>query len=282
MVQVDVFWSYAFGAGFAFAATRQLVAQASGDTCEACGEKRSWYDSTYFISTVLYLAVLFAPSGVCLLWAFPSWETMHAGDRNLPAWLVTLFAVTNVTQGMLGYWVVRKLVLAGKRFYGFLQIILGYFLMFFILVHGWDGTGYKRFFSATKADFLDWKLSNIPLWLVSNVAVTLYLMGLVLIPVLLFILTKWVKQGHRMDDVDKEAAAATSGFDLAKMFLITILGYSLGMAIAASLLIHLLGWIIGFAVFLVAGHFLLLRKGGPLYRMALRILCPKGQLDKQV
>ena len=261
MVQVDVFWTYALGAGFAVAASDML----SKDRQE---KNDPWYASPYFTATLLYLAVLFAPSGVCLLWAFPSWETMHVGDRNLPAWLVTLFAATNITQGVLGYWVARRLILAGKRYLAFLQIVFGYFMMFFILVHGWDGTGYQRFFSATKADVLNWKLANLPSWFVSDVALTLYLFGIVLIPVLLWAMGTWIVKGAQQS---KRAADAQPG-QVVRTVLQVIFIASVGLAVAASLLVHLLGWVVGLLIFAGAAYFLALRRGAWLHRLAGKML----------
>src|SRR5215212_10227092 len=101
MVQVDVFWSYAIGAGFAVAATRQIARSAA--TSRSTPDRWQRLNSPYWVATVLYCALLFAPSGVYLLWAFPDWETMQVAHNHtsLPAWLVTIFAITNVTQGML-------------------------------------------------------------------------------------------------------------------------------------------------------------------------------------
>jgi hypothetical protein len=75
MVQVDVFWTYALGASFAASAGRQLK--------EEAGDGKPTFQSYYFVRTLLFLSILFVPSGVCLLWVVPGWETMFAGDRNL-------------------------------------------------------------------------------------------------------------------------------------------------------------------------------------------------------
>ena len=53
----------------------------------------------------------------------------------------------------MGYWVTAELIRAGRRYAAFLQVGLGYFEMLFILVHGWDGRGYQRFFSKDQAVF---------------------------------------------------------------------------------------------------------------------------------
>jgi hypothetical protein len=269
MVQVDVFWSYAFGAGFAFAASRQI------ETARAAA-KPSLIENRYFTAALLYIGVLFAPSGISLLWAFPSWETMHVGDRDLPTWLVTLFAVTNVTQCVLGFWIVTRLVAAGRRYLAFLQMPLGYLGMFFILVHGWDGTGYRRFFSATAADFAEWRFTQVFAWLVSDVALTLYLMGVFLVPPLLYLLGNWTLAGYSLGDADRERAATTTRMRVAMLYVRTIFVGGLLPAIVASLLIHLLGWLLGAAAFALIAYAFLYRKGAWLYRLADAILLPQG------
>jgi hypothetical protein len=262
MVQVDIFWSYALGAGMAMAAARQIEKEPEAP-------KGGWFNCPYFTYALLYLAVLFAPSGVCLLWAFPSWETMHVGDRNLPAWLVTGFAVTNITQGILGFWITYRLIRAGKRFAGALQVVLGYFLMFFILVHGWDGAGYRRFFSATKADFLAWQPSNVLHWFQSNVAIALYLMGIVLIPVLMGLMSRWLVEGAKEDPECSQSNLCH--ITAVRRILTLIFGAGLGTAIIASLFIHLLGWIFGTAIFFVLAYLILLRPKGLLSKFVDRI-----------
>ncbi len=89
MVQVDVFWSFALGAGFAAAAARQLK------------DDDKPFESVYFIKTLLFMSLIFVPSGVILLWGFPEWETMQVGSyKTIPAWLAGLFVLTNVSQGI--------------------------------------------------------------------------------------------------------------------------------------------------------------------------------------
>ncbi len=269
MVQVDVFWTYAIGAGFAVAASRQIEKEPEED-------KGAWYKSPYFAANLLFLSVLFAPSGVCLLWAFPSWETMHVGDRNMPAWFVTLFASTNITQGVLGYWVAHKLIRAGSRYLALLQMLLGYFLLFFILVHGWDGTGYQRFFSATKVDFANWDITNAMHWLVSDVALTLYLFGIIMIPLMLYLMTSWLRSGAGRTGAESVQDEAPEMWVNAKLILFIILGGALVMAITASLLVHLVGWWIALAVFSALAYVAALRKGGYVHRWAMKLLSARG------
>lgn len=303
MVQVDVFWSYGIGSTFAVAASRQLLtaharaprrAAASGVGAfnrvgggRAGGAPRDGgaFDSKFFLRTVLYLALLFAPSGIWLLWAFPSWETMHAGGRDLPAWLVAAFAITNVTQGILGFWVAHRLIVRGRTYAAYLNIVLAYFAMFFVLVHGWDGTGYQRFFSATREDFLGWGRTPIASWFTSDVALTLYGMGVFLVPVMLGWVSAWIRDGYAYADPVREAGLrAPRPAALSLAFLAVVFGAGLGSAILASVLIHQLGWLLGAGIFAAAAWWLTTGEHAPcraLYRRlflagAPRPVVPRG------
>jgi hypothetical protein len=254
MVQVDVFWSYGLGATFAVASSRQLL--------ERRRRAVSRWTDPYLMRTLLFLALVFAPSGLYLVWAFPSWETMHVGDRDMPAWLIATFAVTNVTQGLLGFWVVERLLGAGRTYLAYLQIVLAYVGMFFILVHGWDGKGYERFFSATHADFVNWNGDWTP-WLTSDVALTLLGMGVVLVPLLLWAAVAWQREGYALAPTGarRPGPATIAGLTLA-----TVFAAALGLAVAASLLIHALGPAPGIPAALALGALALL-PGGPVHRL---------------
>jgi len=253
VVEVDVFWAYGLGAGFAAAATHQIaLAKDRPFGVEHSGWQR-YVSSPYFTVTVLYCALLFAPSGAYLLWAFPDWETMQVAHNHtsLPAWLVTLFAMTNVSQGILGYWVTAKLIRAGRRYAAFLQVGVGYFGMFFILVHGWDGRGYQRFFSANRAVFESWPhnpsfgdaLSRAGQWLTSPVALTLAGMSVIVVA-LLWIMSAWLREGYRTAGLPHAPGPAA----IVGAFLGFVFVAALGSAILSSILIHLLGWWIGVPV----------------------------------
>ncbi|EMK00035.1 hypothetical protein [Leptospira sp. B5-022] len=254
MVQVDVFWAYGLGAGYAMAAARQIKKLQEGESTVGSipsvtkeEEKVPFWKNTYFIFNLLYLGLLFAPSGLYLVWQFTSWETMHAGDKTIPGWLVALFGLTNISQGILGFWVVWKLLEAGKNFLAYLQVPAGYFGMFFILVHGWDGTGYKRFFSESVEQFqTNWTWGTAINWLTSDVAITLYAMGVILIPVLIVSLLRiekegWVLGGSGEFSVRKSPSGLTSTI----AFLATVFVGALGFAIISSVILHQLGWILG-------------------------------------
>lgn len=144
MVQVDVFWSYGLSAGLAYAGSKQLV------------KEKSWWDNRVFTLTLIWSALFFAPSGLYLLWTNPGWETMFVARNHasIPPWLVTLFGFTNITQGILGFYVTTWYLKKKKKAWALAQPIWSHLAMFFILIVGWDGTGYERFFYAGTGE--DW------------------------------------------------------------------------------------------------------------------------------
>src|SRR4051812_31150524 len=126
MVQVDVFWAYGWGASLAAAAGRPLA------------KSERPFASSYYVSTVLFLALCWAPTGMLLLLRHPSWETMQAAPQlqSLSEWLILAFGITNITQGMLGFWIGQRLLRQGKDYLAHLNWLAGYFGMFFILLYG--------------------------------------------------------------------------------------------------------------------------------------------------
>jgi hypothetical protein len=184
MVQVDVFWSYGLAAGLAVAAKHQLKREAEP------------FNNKHFTAIVLWTALVFAPSGMYLLWAFPYWETMFVARtyEDIPPWLVTAFAATNVTQAVLGYWVTWKLLRAGKDFAAMMQPIWSHAAMLFILFVGWDGSGFKRFSYAGNGD--EWARGvEYPwtAWFSSPVFYALLGMAVVFIPTYFGLVWKWSK-----------------------------------------------------------------------------------------
>ena len=275
MVQVDVFWAYGIGASFAVAAARQIKKKKEKDgAAPSDNETKGPFYTPYFMTTLLYLSLLFAPSGAYLLWAFTSWETMHVGDKNLPAWLVSLFTMTNVTQGILGFYVAYALIQRDKIYRAYLHFLGAYFFMFFILVHGWDGTGYQRFFSETRADFLNWKTENIRHWLTCPVALTLDAMGILIIPGIVLPASRWLMDGYREEN---GGAMNVARWKLGLRFLAPIFFGSLFSAIAASLFIHKLGWLLGCALFAVVVYFAGIRRGGLFYFFYRRLMLPEDE-----
>lgn len=249
MVQVDVCWSYGIGAGLGLASAHRARAK---ETIAAAVTTNEGFH------TLLFLALVFAPSGFVLLWSFPSWETMHVGTHAMPGWLVALFGITNITQGLLGFVAARFLAARGHAYAAYLQWVGGYFGMFFILVHGWDGTGYQRFFSPTRADLDGWTWATARTWLTSDVAITLALMGVVLVPWLVGLSAAWLREGH----------GAKGG----RAIRLSILGLLLlavpALAITLSVSIRQLGALPGTAAWLAAAWLIAFRKNGLLHRHA--------------
>jgi hypothetical protein len=274
MVEVDVFWSYALGSGFALASFRQLRAMRAA--CGADGESfdikdmldikkiikeieggnSPAFNNEFFLKNLLFLSLLFVPSGSNLLWSNPNWETMQVGSyETIPGWLVSGFTITNVTQGILGYWVTYNLMMKGKYEKAAWQTLLSYLGFWFILVNGWDKTGYKRFFSKNREAFDDWKWTNVFGWVGSDVVRILLAYGAVFIPLMLYWVSKWLVEGYEMEGIVSFEEAPDQGAKLMEMgktsglLLGAIFGGTLGGAITAHLLIRRFGWVKGLLLF---------------------------------
>ena len=174
MVQVDVFWSYGLASGLALASGRELKRR----------ETPFWVNRG-FVATLIWISTVFAPSGLYLLWAFPGWETMFVArtHTDIPAWLAMLFAATNITQGILGYAVTTNLLRAGRDRAAKWQPVWSHLAMLFILVVGWDGTGWRRFTYSGTGD--DWHTGVELPWtgfFSSQVFITLLGMSVVFVP----------------------------------------------------------------------------------------------------
>lgn len=273
MIEVDFFWAYGIGATFAFAAARQIHK-----------EECKWYESKYFTFTVFYLACFFAPSGIYLLWNHVSWETMQVWNAHsdIPALLVVIFAVTNVTDGILAYYICHKCIKKGNYLGAGMQVLIGYFIMFFILSHGWDGTGFSRFFY--DRDMYPgspaWEVGSgdALVFLTSSVGITLYTMGVLILPPMFYFFYKWLSEGIREDEsiLDEKipSFAKTSVLMLASVFVV-----ALGFAVVAKFVcdfftlitggpqiingypFSILGMAIGLPVLLIPSYFFVMRRG---------------------
>lgn len=320
MVQVDVFWSYGIGAGFALAAFRQLrklkvenevrrwklgwAKQGLGEMAIEPAEAgpqmsyqnhvefrrlmqdlksngikpgkislkdvrvlrklaKAWLDENsdafnneYFLKNLLFLSLLFVPSGAVLLWSNPSWETMQVGKYDtIPQWLVGIFTTTNVTQGILGFYNTYKAMMKGKYYQATMHTTLAYLGFFFILANGWDNKGYQRFFSKNREAFDDWSWSNIFGWARSDVAAILGFYGLTFMPLMIYWVGKWMAEGYKIDESALYEVAVQEDVSDIEIAATGVLGsggvmaMSLGGAIMATALIRKLGWPIGFATF---------------------------------
>jgi hypothetical protein len=199
--------------------------------------------------------------------------------KDIPAWLVTLFAVTNVTQGILGYWITVKL-LKKKNYYGaHANWMWSWILFWFILVCGWDCTGYQRF-------LYDMSMFNGELWspgkhmgvgfLLSNVWLTLVIMAVFFGPMLIHGFIKFTRDGAKMDPSIKPNEVPNAITILAVYFGAQWV-VCLGLAIVAALMVMglrnvtgstLLGYLVGVPLFIILAQLLLFRRGMPMQKIA--------------
>lgn len=270
MVQVDIIWGYAFGAGFAACASRQL------------GKQETPFNNKWYTFTLLFLSIFFAPSGLYLLWQFVQWETMQVATTftDLPAWLVCGFAVTNVTQGILGYWVSYKFIKKKNYYAAHANWMWAWILFWFVLVCGWDCTGYQRFlYDASVHNGVLWTKGThmgIEFFYKSNVWWTLVVMACFFAPMLIYAVMNFIIKGAKEDKT-----LSTDQVPNPIVLLIFSFGAQwvvcLGLAILAALLVMalrdftgsiLLGYLIGVPVFIVLAQLLLFRRGMPMQWIA--------------
>lgn len=307
MVQVDVFWGYGWGASLAAAAGRPL---ARSDRPLQSGS---------FVATLIFLSLFWAPTGMLLLLRHPSWETMQVAPDFLAMseWLILGFGITNVTQGMLGFWVGQRLLARGQNYAAQLNWIAGYFGMFFILLYGWDGLGYDRFLY--DRDLLPGSPAWTPgaatvqgggvlpaLWtfLQSGVATTLYIDGAYLLPPFFWLAARFARAsfsalpaGERVGPAPPSTLRLTLTY-LGGVFLVglgaaafcaaTVRGvaYALGVGdhierglghIPATTLQHVVSYVVGLPLSLLVLRYTALRPGGIVQRLLGPLLQTQGR-----
>lgn len=245
MVQVDVFWAYGIGASMAMASGLQLRRLAKP------------MESKYYIATLLVLSLVWAPTGMLLLLRNTSWETMQVADNlgAMPPWLVLAFGITNVTQGMLGFWVGQRLVRAGSFYLANLNWMFGYFGMFFILVYGWDGLGFDRFlfdrsmqvgqaaWTPGSGATIETLIPSIVRFLNSSVVLTLLVDGVFLVPALVMTMVPWIRAGMRQEGIPE--AQRPSVFKLQFSYLFGVFVISLGSAVFSAVVVNYIGHWLG-------------------------------------
>lgn len=290
MVQVDVFWGYGWGASLAAAAGRPLM------------RRERPLESSYFVWALVFLSLFWAPTGMLLLLRHPSWETMQAAAsfQSMSEWLILGFGITNVTQGMLGFWVGCQLLRSGKDYLAQLNWLAGYFGMFFILLYGWDGLGYDRFLydrdmlpgspawtPGVALRLAGGALPALAAFLKSSVARTLYIDGIYLLPPFFLLATRWRQAEHLL-----ERRPAPSSLRLILTYLGGIFLVGLGSAAVCALAVrgvalllgirdqverglgrapamtgaHIASYFIGLPAALLLLRFTALRPGGPVQR----------------
>ncbi len=273
MVQVDIIWGYAFGAGFAACGARQLAK-----------EEKPFINKIYTF-TLLFLSIFFAPSGLYLLWQFTQWETMQVAHTfmDLPAWLVCGFAITNVTQGILGYWVSYKFIKNKNYYAAHANWMWAWILFWFILVCGWDCTGYQRFlYDASVNNGVLWepgKHMGLYFFWKSNVWWTLVSMAVCFAPMLIYSVLNFIIKGAKEDKTltpdQIPGPISLLIFSFGAQWVVC-----LGLAILAALMVMglrdvtgslLLGYLIGVPVFIALAQLLLFRRGMPMQMIAQKL-----------
>jgi len=188
---------------------------------------------------------------VWLLKVHTSWETMQLFNAydDIPALWVLIFAITNVLDGIIAYYICHRMIKRGNFFGAAMQVILGYFIMFFILAHGWDGWGYDRFFydrNAIANGGAAWTpgSGDVFTFITAPVAITLYVMGIIILPPMFYFSIKWLREGLEADEsVPKDKILSPAMLTI--LFLFTALGIALGLAIGATLVCKLFTFITG-------------------------------------
>ncbi len=267
MVQVDIIWSYAFGASFAAASARKLT------------NESKIFNNPHFIRLMVYLSVLFGPSGVFLLWAFPRWETMQVATSltDIPPWLITGFAVTNVTQGIIGYSVGYYFARRGEYYKANINWFLAWVIFWFVLACGWDTTGWQRF-------LYDPLLNNSELWqpgrhnglqfFIGPVFTSLLAMACFFAPALQNGVVDEYYKGLRLDP----KIPGITGVKYLVLVPATYLGMfavTLNLAILISFVVRgfvslldnmFWGYVVGLFISMLSTHYFLLRRGKILHR----------------
>lgn len=224
------------------------------------------FNNPYFLRTLLFLSLLFVPSGAVLLWSNPNWETMQVGSyETIPAWLVGGFSTTNITQGILGFWVTYDLLIKGKYYQAALQPVWSYLAFFFILVNGWDNQGYRRFFSRNREYFDNWKWTNVFSWATSDVVRILLAYGGAFLPLMYYWIVDWLIEGYDMEARAEDAPDLFERIPEVSSLMVNlngaILGGTLGTAVMSTVLIRNLGWIKGLAATAAVSYPLLSKRG---------------------
>lgn len=270
-IQAAFFFSYALGATFALAATRQLQAWErrplpdSVQTPVIAVRARAMTANPYFVSTVLFAAILVAPSGLFLLWQNPAWMTMQASRRGEDLWagFVLMFAGGVVVAAMVGFWASRALAVIGAGYWAFLQVVAAYFLLFATLIHGWDGQGYRRLLSADRGAYEGWSgdkvVNNVSHFLTSGTFLALVFLGGPVILLMLLIEISWLYEGWQLPGADRDRRVprvVAVGIAAVGVHVMPFAG-----ALYGSLLVHAVGWWAGVGVFaFTVGPLLLWRR----------------------
>ncbi|KAG0261778.1 hypothetical protein BG011_000680 [Mortierella polycephala] len=203
MIEVDVFWSFSFGAIFAACSARKLK------------DEDTFWNTPSFVYTLLFLSLIFAPSGLYLLWDNPGWESMFLlGDKNeIHAILPTVFAFTNVLLGIIGYYVTYRKIRKLRHNPTMPMSYNKYWIHAYTIFCAILGMGYNRFMYPS--DYVAWRAGIVyPLtdFFTSRILYTLLAMGVVLIPAAYIPCYIWMKNHTLVAPGDKSKFFLTCVF----------------------------------------------------------------------
>ncbi|MET9365349.1 hypothetical protein ABZX93_31155 [Streptomyces sp. NPDC006632] len=263
-IQAVPFWAYATGATFAVAAARQLQWWQRSVHEEGI-RTRSHAANPYLMLTVLFAAVLLVPTGLFMMWQNPSWATMQVARDAHGVWagFVLLYAGGTVIAALLGFLVAQALVLVGAGYWAYLQSVGAHFLLFAVLVHGWDGTGYRRLLTTDRRELRAWSkdsvVNHLLHFMTSGTFLALLVLGAAVIATLLITEIGWLVEGWELPGADEDRKVArvlAVAVAAAGVYGLPFIG-----AVAASALVRLAGWPLGLALFAaLAGPALLARR----------------------
>ncbi|MEU5876350.1 hypothetical protein [Spirillospora sp. NPDC047279] len=149
-VHVDLPWAYAVGAGIALAAAHQLRGEVVGDAvvgraARGVGAKAG----RHFVLAMAFGVFVFVPMSLWVAYRFPEWATMQRADE------VDLVRVGAAELGLIaaGFVVTRWLVVGGRMRWAAVQPITASLAMAVLMIHGWDGDGWRRMLSTGRTDY---------------------------------------------------------------------------------------------------------------------------------
>jgi hypothetical protein len=178
-----------------------------------------------------FLAAFLMPCTAHMSLEFPYWQTMYVTRGPLSPLIAPLSLVLMFWLAVLGYGVALDLLKRKFAYLAFMQFIGGYFLMFFGVMHGWDGTGYKRFLSVSAERLPNWSWSDASVWVNSDIAGAVGLWTIVMTPILLCFAAYWVR---------KDCPYPKSLWKIVFQLVVAVFGVAFGASLLCTLaLIHL-------------------------------------------
>lgn len=161
MIQADVVICYGLGSVFALSHARHVPRLSVG----ARHDPR-------VAGVVLCTSFVVTPVVLLMMWLHLGWETMWVVSTP-PVWLFVAVVLGLNLFATAGYLTTRALLRQGRYGAACAQWHASVFGTVFVLVHGWDGTGYQRFLSPTSQDFARWGEGPVPervlVWLLSPI-----------------------------------------------------------------------------------------------------------------